>query len=274
MTITNYNSIKRAQFPTHPFHMLEVSPWPLVMAFSVYSLLNGFVLYFHGIAYGDVLLTLGLISTLAAFSFWFTDVTTESTYLGDHTKIVQKGITMGVSLFILTEAFFFMSIFWAYLHSSLSPSVEMGGVWPPAGIEAMNPFAIPLLNTALLLSSGATITYAHHALIAGNRGGALLGTTLTIVLAVLFTYCQYIEYVNAPFTIADSVYGTVFFFGTGFHGLHILVGTIFLAVGLWRIYTYSLTDDHHVGYESGILYWHFVDVVWLFLYVMFYWWGS
>ena len=159
-------------------------------------------------------------------------------------------------------------------HSSLAPTVELGSQWPPAGIEALNPFAVPLLNTILLLSSGATVTYSHHALIYGNRNAAIVGVVLTIVLASIFTALQGFEYINAGFTIGDGIYGTCFYFSTGFHGIHVLVGTVFIAVGAYRIYAYHLTSDHHIGFEASILYWHFVDVVWLFLFAAVYIWGS
>ena len=163
---------------------------------------------------------------------------------------------MGVALFIVSEVFAFVSVFWAYFHSSLAPTIELGSSWPPVGIEPLDPFAIPLLNTILLLSSGATITYAHHALIQGNRNGAILGTFLTLVLAIAFTGLQGLEYMQASFSMSDSVFGTVFFASTGLHGLHVIVGTIFILVGFFRIIAYHLTDAHHLGFESAILYWH------------------
>jgi cytochrome c oxidase subunit 3 len=223
---------------------------------------------------GLLLVRIGFLRTLFAMVLWFRDVIIEGTFLGDHTFVVQKGITMGVRLFILSEVFFFLSIFWAFFHSSLSPAIELGSQWPPVGIPTINPFELPLLNTILLLSSGATITYAHHSLIEGNRRGAILGTLLTLILATLFTICQGIEYYNAGFTIADGIYGSTFFFSTGFHGIHVIIGTAFIAVGFFRLLSYHLTDHHHLGYEGSILYWHFVDVVWLFLFVAVYWWGS
>ncbi|WP_460973192.1 cytochrome c oxidase subunit 3 [Prescottella soli] len=238
--------------------MVESSPWPLLMGNAVLSMMVSAVLWFNGIEYSSLLLTLGVLSVVFAFILWFRDVTIEGTYLGDHTLIVQKGLTMGVSLFIVTEAFFFISIFWAYFHSSLAPTVELGSQWPPAGIETLNPFAVPLLNTILLLSSGATVTYSHHALIYGNRRAALIGVVLTLVLATVFTLLQGFEYINAGFTIADGVYGTCFYFSTGFHGVHVIVGTLFIGVAAYRIYAYHLTSDHHIGFESSILYWHFV----------------
>jgi cytochrome c oxidase subunit 3 len=211
---------------------------------------------------------------IVSMSFWFRDIITEGTFLGDHTLAVQKSINLGVILFIVSEALFFMAIFWAFFHSALTPTVELGAQWPPIGIEPVNPFELPLLNTVILLSSGATVTYAHHSFIYGKREGTLYGTIATIILANVFTLFQGIEYSVSSFTISDGVFGTCFFFGTGFHGLHVIIGTLFLSVALWRIYEYHMTDNHHLGFESGILYWHFVDVVWLFLYIAMYYWGS
>ena len=183
-------------------------------------------------------------------------------------------LIIGFILFIISEVFAFLSVFWAFFHSSLSPAVEIGGVWPPQGITALDPFSIPLLNTMLLLSSGAFITWAHHSLIQGYRRGAVIGTLVCIILAIIFTALQGFEYLNAPFSIADSVFGTVFFASTGLHGLHVIVGTIFITVSFIRIVNYHLSTGHHVGYEASILYWHFVDVVWLFLFIAVYYWGS
>nr|WBU10896.1 cytochrome c oxidase subunit 3 [Malassezia sp.] len=269
----------RPQFQFHPFHMVTPSPWPLFVSFSLLILTMGSAVYFHGIAspFGDSglsLVLLGLASTILSMALWFRDVVTEGTFLGDHTTQVQKGLNIGMVLFIITEVFFFVSIFWALFHSSLSPSVELGGQWPPAGIESINPFELPLLNTALLLTSGATVTYSHHALISKNRAGAIGGLALTILLAIIFTVCQGLEYSNAPFSISDGVYGSTFYMSTGFHGFHVIIGTLMLTVALVRMIQYHFTNTHHVGYESGILYWHFVDVVWLFLFISVYWYGG
>lgn len=168
----------------------------------------------------------------------------------------------------------FLSVFWAFFHSSLAPTIEIGGTWPPVGIESVDAFAIPLLNTILLLSSGAFVTWGHHALIKGDRFGAIVGTFITIILALIFTGLQAFEYMEAPFSFADSVFGTVFYASTGLHGLHVIVGTIFLTVAFIRIVQYHYTDSHHAGFESAILYWHFVDVVWIFLYIFVYVWAS
>lgn len=187
---------------------------------------------------------------------------------------VQRGINLGVGLFIISEALFFLGIFWAYFHSGLSPTIESGAHWPPMGIEAINPLELPLLNTIILLSSGVFVTYGHHSLIQGKRLGALFGTVITVILAIIFTALQGVEYTVSSFTISDGIFGSCFYFGTGFHGLHVMIGTAFIWAGLWRISAYHVTDNHHLGFESSILYWHFVDVVWLFLYFSVYYWGS
>lgn len=269
-------SKQKHQFQAQPFHLVTPSPWPILTSYALLILTSGAVLYFNGYqsvlgGSGLTLLNIGFITTVGAIILWFRDVVTEGTFLGDHTYVVQKGITMSVGLFIVSEVFFFISVFWSFFHSSLSPAVELGRQWPPIGIHTINPFELPLLNTVLLLSSGASITYAHHSLIQGNRRALILGTYITLVFAVLFTICQGIEYYNAEFTIADGVYASTFFFSTGFHGVHVLVGTAFIAVAFFRILSYHVTDAHHLGFEASILYWHFVDVVWLFLFISVYW---
>ena len=237
-------------------------------------MLVGAVLWFNNIAHGGFLLILGFITTTIVFILWFKDVTTEGTFIGLHTKVVQRGLSIGVSLFIVTEAFFFLSIFWAYTWSSISPTVELGSQWPPAGVTPLSPITVPLLNTILLVSSGATVTYAHHALFHKDRKAAIIGTIYTVILAILFTSLQGFEYTEAGFSMPDGAFGTCFYFSTGFHGFHVIIGTIFIAVGLIRLALYHLTSSHHIGFESSILYWHFVDVVWLLLYILVYWWGS
>lgn len=253
---------------------MEPSPWPILTSFALLTLTVSAVMYFHGFENGGNLLSLGFFLTAFAMVLWFRDVILEGTFLGNHTRQVQQGLALGFALFIVSEVMAFFSVFWGFFHASLSPDVYVGSAWPPLGIDALDPFSIPLLNTLLLLSSGAFITYSHHALINGNRSGAIKGAFLTIVLAVLFTGIQYFEYAEAAFTFADSVYGTTFYASTGLHGLHVIVGTIFITVGFARLVLYHLTSDHHLGLESAILYWHFVDVVWLFLFVSVYWWGG
>lgn len=185
----------------------------------------------------------------------------ESTFQGLHTDLVKKGLKLGMILFIVSEICFFVSFFWAFFHSSLAPAIELGALWPPRGIQILNPFSVPLLNTAILLSSGATVTWAHHAIINGNRGQSVKGLLFTVALGIIFTGLQGAEYYEAPFAISDSVYGSTFFMATGFHGFHVLIGTTFLGVCLGRLAFHQFTRHHHFGFEAASWYWHFVDVV-------------
>ena len=267
-------NIIRCNFQAHPFHLVLPSPWPIFTCVSLLTLTSSAVLTMHGFNKPVYILLLAFVSLGFSMSFWFRDVISEGTYLGNHTMAVQKGLNLGFGLFIVSEALFFLAIFWTFFHSAISPNVELGAEWPPMGIEAINPFELPLANTMILLSSGVTVTYAHHSLIQGKRKGSLYGLGFTVALAILFTALQAIEYLVSSFTISDGTYGSCFYFGTGFHGFHVIIGTVFIAVGLWRFLSYHLTDNHHLGLESAILYWHFVDVVWLFLFISIYYWGS
>jgi len=221
-------NLNRNQFQYFPYHLVTPSPWPILLSFSLLSMAIGAVMYMHGYVNGGNLLTTGFILTAYGMGLWFRDVVTEGTYLGDHTKQVKKGLQMGVILFIVSEVFAFLSVFWAFFHASLSPSIEIGGIWPPQGITPLDPFAIPLLNTILLVSSGAFVTYGHHALLNANRRGAIIGIFLTILFAVIFTILQYVEYSEAAFTMSDSVYGSAFYASTGLHGLTLAVPTKFI----------------------------------------------
>jgi cytochrome c oxidase subunit 3 len=267
-------NLTRSNFQAHPFHLVSPSPWPLFTSIALLTLTTTGVLSMHNFNNAGYIWLLALISVISSMSLWFRDVISEGTYLGNHTLSVQRGLNMGVGLFIVSEGLFFLAIFWAFFHSALSPNIELGAQWPPMGIQSINPFELPLLNTVILLSSGFTVTYAHHCLIQGNRKGTLYGLIFTIILAIIFTALQGIEYSVSSFTISDGTFGSCFYFGTGFHGLHVMIGTAFLAVGLWRVLAYHFTDNHHLGLESAILYWHFVDVVWLFLFISIYYWGS
>jgi cytochrome c oxidase subunit 3 len=267
-------NLTRSNFQAHPFHLVSPSPWPLFTSIALLTLTTTGVLSMHNFNNAGYIWLLALISVISSMSLWFRDVISEGTYLGNHTLSVQRGLNMGVGLFIVSEGLFFLAIFWAFFHSALSPNIELGAQWPPMGIKSINPFELPLLNTVILLSSGFTVTYAHHCLIQGNRKGTLYGLIFTIILAIIFTALQGIEYSVSSFTISDGTFGSCFYFGTGFHGLHVMIGTAFLAVGLWRVLAYHFTDNHHLGLESAILYWHFVDVVWLFLFISIYYWGS
>nr|AST10250.1 cytochrome c oxidase subunit III [Leucochrysa pretiosa] len=256
----------------HPYHLVDYSPWPLTGALGALITTSGIIKWFH--QYDNSLLILGNIITLMTMYQWWRDVTREGTYQGLHTLSVTLGLRWGMILFIVSEVFFFISFFWAFFHSSLSPSIEIGQLWPPMGIQAFNPLEIPLLNTVILLSSGITITWAHHSLMSNNFTQTTQGLFLTVILGIYFSILQGFEYMESPFTIADSVYGSTFFMATGFHGLHVLIGTTFLLICLIRHINYHFSNNHHFGFEAAAWYWHFVDVVWLFLYISIYWWGS
>lgn len=257
----------------HPFHLVDSSPWPIVTSGMAFSLVVGAIQFMHTDK-GFSLFFLSLFGLILSLFGWFRDIVIESTFEGHHTKLVQRGLMYGFILFIVSEVMFFFSFFWAFFHASLSPDIGIGAVWPPLGIEVFSPWDIPLLNTVILLTSGATVTWAHNGLLAGSRDDMTNGLLLTIFLGVLFTGLQGFEYVSAPFDISDSVYGSIFYMATGFHGFHVIIGTTFLAVCLFRHLKYHFTRQHHLGFEAAAYYWHFVDVVWLFLYVSIYWWGS
>nr|YP_010853520.1 cytochrome c oxidase subunit III [Tritoniopsis elegans]WGM82658.1 cytochrome c oxidase subunit III [Tritoniopsis elegans] len=256
----------------HPFHLVEYSPWPLLGSFAILCMPVGLVMY---IKKGDlILMSLGLITTTIISYLWWRDVVRESTMQGLHNTQVVTGLKMGFILFIVSEVCLFFSFFWAFFHSSLAPTFDLGSVWPPAGIAVLSPFQVPLLNTSVLLLSGVSVTWTHHSLEAGNHKSAVQGLLLTIALGVYFLWLQYGEYSETAFSIADSVYGATFFIATGFHGMHVLVGATFLTVCLARMVSLHFDSGHHLGFLSAAWYWHFVDVVWLFLYVSIYWWGS
>lgn len=264
----------RGNFQQHPYHLVSPSAWPVFTSFSLGGLAASGGISMHYFHNSYIVLYMATVIVIMTMVLWFRDIIAEGTFLGAHTIAVQKGLNLGFLLFVVSEALFFLAIFWSYFHSALKPSCEMGCSWPPMGVEPVNPFELPLLNTVILLSSGATVTWAHHATIARVRQGALWGTLFTVILATVFTFFQGVEYSVSSFTLSDGIFGSCFFFATGFHGVHVLIGTIFIATGLWRIYAYHLTNHHHQGFEAAILYWHFVDVVWLVLYISIYYWGS
>ena len=257
----------------HPYHLVDPSPWPYFSGISALSITFGTTLWFHSYLYGKLILIIGFFFLTITSYLWWRDIVREGTYQGHHTFVVQRGLSIGIILFIVSEILFFFSFFWTFFHSSLAPTAEIGGIWPPTGIIAFNPFEIPLLNTLILLTSGSTVTWCHHAILAGCRKNAILSLGLTITLGGIFTLLQVYEYIEASFTIADSVYGSIFFLTTGFHGIHVIIGTLFLAVCFFRLINYHFTNTHHFGFEAAAWYWHFVDVVWLFVFTFYYWWA-
>nr|YP_010981235.1 cytochrome c oxidase subunit III [Mylabris sibirica]WOE90365.1 cytochrome c oxidase subunit III [Mylabris sibirica] len=256
----------------HPFHLVDVSPWPIMGSLSALILMSGLVKWFH--LFNSNLLFMGLISMILIMYQWWRDISREGTFQGLHTMNVTIGLRWGMILFITSEVFFFISFFWGFFHNSLAPAIDIGMIWPPKGIQTFNPVQIPLLNTLILLTSGLTVTWAHHSLMENNYQQALQGLLMTVILGLYFTLLQGYEYFESSFTISDAVYGSSFFMATGFHGIHVIIGTTFLLICLIRHYMGHFSQIHHFGFEAAAWYWHFVDVVWLFLYVSIYWWGS
>ncbi|MFA7587624.1 MAG: cytochrome c oxidase subunit 3 [Novosphingobium sp.] len=261
----------------HDYHILQPDIWPVMAAFSALMMTSGGVLYMHDMPSGKYVLLLGFALMVLTLFSWWSKVAQEAE-AGDHTPVVQLHHRYGMILFIASEVMFFVGWFWAFFDFSLFPSEiaeTVGGQWPPKAIEAvMDPFDLPLLNTLILLCSGTTITWAHHALIHGDRDGAKKGLWATILLGLLFSAIQAYEYVHAPFAFGENTYGSAFYMATGFHGFHVIVGTIFLIVCLRRLYAGQMTPRQHFGFEAAAWYWHFVDVVWLFLFVTIYVWGG
>ena len=259
----------------HPYHLVDPSPWPLVGAFAGGALVLGIIMVAH---YGSWwLLVLGALGVIGTMFFWWRDVIRESRTPGLHTPIVRIGLRYGMTLFIASEVMFFVAFFWAYFHFALFPEHVSGAataIWPPKGVLTFDPWGLPFLNTMILLLSGCTVTWAHHSLLENNRKGLIQGLALTVCLGVLFTTLQIYEYAEAPFKFTGGVYPSTFFLATGFHGFHVFVGTTFLFVCLIRSMKGHFTPQRHFGFEAAAWYWHFVDVVWLFLFVCIYWWGA
>ncbi|SNS36204.1 cytochrome c oxidase subunit 3 [Sphingopyxis indica] len=277
----------------HDYHLVNPSVWPLIGSVAALVMFFGLVMAMHADHFGGVgkwVLGLGFAGVILTFFQWWGDVIKEA-HAGDHTPVVQLHMRYGMILFIASEVMFFVGWFWAWFDFSLFPvPVEIvdGAVtslfgqdgaaaitqWPPAGIHVIDAFSLPLLNTLILLCSGTTITWAHHALIHGDREGLKKGLWATIILGAVFSAIQAYEYAHAPFPFGTINYTSAFFMATGFHGFHVLVGTIFLIVCLVRAYKGHFTPQQHFGFEAAAWYWHFVDVVWLFLFIIVYVWGG
>jgi cytochrome c oxidase subunit III len=275
-----------AHTKNHDYHLVEPSPWPFVASVSAFVMAVGAVMTMKsmallGLKLGPYLLGAGLIGVIYVMYAWWKDVIMEA-HQGDHTRVVQIHHRYGMIMFIASEVMFFVAWFWAYFDASIYSNEaiqyarveKLGGTWPPKGIEVFNPWHLPLLNTLILLTSGTTVTWAHHALLNNDRKGFKLALWVTVALGALFTAVQAYEYGHAAFGFSGHIYGATFFMATGFHGFHVLIGTIFLAVCLYRAYKDHFTVQQHLGFEFAAWYWHFVDVVWLFLFAAIYLWGS
>jgi cytochrome c oxidase subunit 3 len=276
-------TMAEAHQPHHDYHLVDPSPWPAVGAASAFILAVGAILWMHQMtSLAPLIFGVGVIGTLYTMIVWWRDVILEAQYKGNHTRVVQISHRYGMILFIASEVMFFVAWFWAYFNTALFPGdvqevarvAATGGVWPPKGIETFDPWHLPLLNTLILLTSGTTVTWAHHALLHNDREGLKWGLILTIVLGACFTFVQAYEYTHAAFSFAGHIYGATFFMATGFHGAHVIIGTLFLIVCLGRALAGHFTPTHHLGFEFAAWYWHFVDVVWIFLFACIYVWGA
>jgi cytochrome c oxidase subunit 3 len=273
--------------PKHDYHLVDPSPWPIFGSLSAFILAVGAIMWMKGLTIfqlkaGSFIFGVGLIAVLYTMFVWWSDVIDEAEHKGFHTPVVQISHRYGMILFIASEAMFFVAWFWAFFDASLFTNEAIqyarvdatGGTWPPKGIEAFDPWHLPLFNTLILLTSGTTVTWAHHALLHNDRNGLKFGLLLTVALGILFTCVQAFEYSHAAFGFKGSIYGSTFFMATGFHGFHVIIGTIFLLVCLLRALAGHFTPTQHLGFEFAAWYWHFVDVVWLFLFACIYVWGT
>ena len=268
-----------AHAKNHDYHLVDPSPWPVVGAISAFVMAIGAVLSMRASEYDwsvwpYLILIGGFLGVIYTMIVWWRDITDEAEHKGYHTPVVQLHHRYGMILFIASEVMFFVAWFWAFFGAALFPNEGMGNIWPPEGIQVFDPWHLPFVNTVILLLSGTTVTWAHHALKEGDRKGLIQGLTYTVILGALFSCVQAYEYAHAPFGFTDGIYASTFFMATGFHGFHVLVGTIFLIVCLFRAMKGHFKPDHHFGFEAAAWYWHFVDVVWLFLFCCIYWWGG
>ncbi len=290
----------------HDYHLVNPSPWPIVGSIGAFTMLIGAVFWMNSGYQGfgvplngqPWIFVIGLVLVLYTMAGWWRDVIRESVVEHDHTPVVKLGLRFGMVLFIASEVMFFVAWFWAYFNSALFPHDVSIGTWPPNGVVTLDPWHLPLLNTLILLCSGTTVTWAHHAILHNDRKGAIQGLILTVLLGISFTCIQAYEYSHAPFTFGfngaqltpftdpahasltagvgylGAIYGSTFFMATGFHGLHVIIGTTFLIVCLGRAIAGQFTPTRHFGFEAAAWYWHFVDVVWLFLFSCIYVWGA
>lgn len=262
--------------PHHDYHLLRPSPWPLVGSIAAGLMLSGAALWMHHVTVGPYMAVLGILGVLVTMAGWWRDVLRESA-AGDHKPIVNRGLRIGMGLFITSEVLFFVAFFWAFFHSALDPPTAATAAWPPEGVEPLSPWQIPLLNTLILLLSGVTVTWAHHAVKENDNRTASRALLITCLLGAIFTSFQVYEYFHAfheGLTPSAGTFGSTFYIATGFHGFHVFVGTVFLLVCMFRAFSLAFTPEKHVGFEAASWYWHFVDVVWLFLFVCIYIWGG
>ena len=270
----------------HDYHLVDPSPWPILAAFAGLFLAVSALFFIHEKPFGVAMFYVAIITLITIAYLWWKDVVAEGVD-GSHTEVVRNGLRLGMVLFITSEIMFFAAFFWAFFKAALDPVLlfeggnifEEGqalirGIWPPQGIETFDAWDLPLLNTLILLLSGTTVTWAHYAIINNDRKGFIKGLAITVALGMTFTALQAYEYGHAAFGFTDGIYSSNFYMATGFHGAHVIIGTIFLAVCLWRGLKGQIDSEGHLGFEFAAWYWHFVDVVWLFLFAFVYVWGA
>nr|YP_009994018.1 cytochrome c oxidase subunit III [Aphis aurantii]QNO35793.1 cytochrome c oxidase subunit III [Aphis aurantii] len=255
-----------------PYFILNLSPWPILMAFNTFNLMISNIMILNFKFNMTSLINFFLIISISML--WWRDVIRESTFQGNHNFNIMNLIKFSMILFIISELFLFISFFWNFLHNSLAPSIELGLNWPPKNIMFFNPLLIPLLNTIILLTSSFTITLTHFYLLNNLKKKTIMFMNLTIILSTYFLLLQMLEYNQATFTFSDSIFGSSFYMATGFHGLHVIIGTIFLLINLMRMLKLHFSFIHHISFELSAWYWHFIDIIWLFLYMTFYWWNN
>lgn len=255
----------------HPFHLVNNSPWPIINSLNILNIIIRIInLIFNN---NFLFLTSSFSSLLISRFLWWRDITRERTFIGNHTKKVILNLKYGIILFIISEIFFFSSFFWRFFHRSLTPNIEIGIKWPPNNIERFNPIIIPLLNTIILLSSGISVTWTHHRILNNNFYQSIQSLFITATLGLYFSILQIYEYIQSRFCISDSIFGSSFYISTGFHGFHVIIGSIILISSIIRLKKNHFSINHHFGFEAAAWYWHFVDVIWLILYISIYWWG-
>ena len=263
---------KKMQNKRHLYHLVDYSPWPLLVSLGAFFFTMFIALSAERVCFSSIFVYLNLFIIVWTAYAWWNDVIRESTYLGKHTLVVKRGLWLGFLLFMASEVMVFFCLFWGYFHFSLVTIYEIGYYWPGVGIAAVKTYRLPLLNTLILLFSGLLLTVAHKALIIGDYINVKIYLFLTIVLGLIFEILQIIEYKLTPYFLTDFIFGTMFYFLTGLHGIHVLIGIIFLIICLIRLQKGQLLRESHLGFEFAIWYWHFVDVVWIFLFFVVYWW--
>nr|DBA43915.1 TPA_asm: COX3 [Bombus griseocollis] len=251
-----------------PFHMVTISPWPIIVSINILNFLLSIILWIY--LNNFLIMISNMFILTSSIIFWFRDIVRESTFQGMHSLFIIKMLKFSMIMFIISELFFFISFFWTFFHNSISPSIDIDSIWPPKMIKFFNPMEIPLLNSIILIMSGFTVTLSHYNLLNNKLNSSIFSLLFTIMLGFYFNVMQMFEYQNSYFCINDSIFGSIFFLSTGFHGTHVIIGTFMLMFSMVRMLNNHFSPIHHINFEFAIWYWHFVDVIWLFIYLFYY----